>query len=233
MTTYGLRNIETGRFVRVAQENKSTGYLAFRLSEDVDAPRWETVSLADLVTLIVEDRPEYESTLAVPAWGGFRPELNVYQPVRFRSEFGYDVEGGDPVTKAEWIETFNLGDVYDFRQPISQTRSIDNTHYGVLQALFTQYDMDRHENMSVALIAHKEGGVFSLRGDIGLTSDRGPARIVGVADVPEDWPISDDQLNHKPFDDTKWSLLLLDKTELENWVDFERIDTKSSLSPAA
>ncbi|NTF18264.1 hypothetical protein G6L37_07575 [Agrobacterium rubi] len=233
MATYGIRNKETGRIVRKAIVHRTNAMKFFHLSEDIDDPKWEVADFADLVRTFVENRTDGESTSWVPSWGQLLIDGQRYQPIRFRTERDYDVEGGDPVTTREWLETFDLGTVYELRTSVCQTRSIDEVHYGILQGLFGRYDMDRHEHMSLAMIAHSGEGTPNLHGDMGMTRDHGPSRIIGLADLPEDWPISDEQLNHKPFADTRWSLVLLDKTELESWLDFDDIETNASFGNIA
>jgi hypothetical protein len=91
--------------------------------------------------------------------------------------------------------------------------------------------MDRIDTMSLALVWYN--GVMHVRGDIGWTHDKGPARIVGVADLPERWTLTEEQQAYKPFENAKIALLLLDAAELEGWLDFDQIDPDTRLNAAA
>jgi len=121
--------------------------------------------------------------------------------------------------------------VYDLRPSLYQTTSIDSIHYGILQGIFPTYDMDRHENMSIAIVAHQRGSQINMRGDIGLTEEKGPSRVVDYAVLPDDWPLTEEQAGHRPYgDETAHALLLLDTAGLEVWLDFDQMDVDVSLS---
>jgi hypothetical protein len=227
--TYGLRNPTTGRVIRLAENLAFHGDYSCHLSEVTDLPYWKVGNFADLVETICEDRPRQTSTQKKPEWRSVNPQ--VCQPIAFITEVGRDVEGGDPVCRTERLETFDLGFVLDLRQPMNRTVGIDTQHYGIMQNIFTRYDMDRIDTMSLALVW--SNGPMHVRGDIGLAHDKGPARIIGVADLPERWPITPEQAAHKPFPDAKISLVLLDTSELVTWLDFDQIDPDNRLNAAA
>jgi hypothetical protein len=227
--TYGLRNPTTGRIIRLAENLAFHGDSSCHLSEAPELPYWKVENFADLVTTICEDRPSKISHRNVPEWRSVNP--HECQPIGFITEVGRDVDGGDPVFRTERLVTFDLGIVLDLRKPLNRTVGIDTQHYGIMQTIFTKYDMDRIDTMSLALVW--SNGPMHLRGDIGLTHDKGPARIIGVADLPGRWPLTPEQEAHKPFPDAKISLVLLDTAELVTWIDFDQIDPDNRLNAAA
>jgi hypothetical protein len=226
--TYGLRNPATGRIIRLAENLAFHGDSSCHLSEAPDLPYWKT-GFSDLVATICEDRPREKSHRGIPEWRSVDPKT--CQPIAFITEVERDIAGGDPVCRTERLETFDLGTVLDLRQPMNRTVGIDTQHYGIMQNIFTKYDMDRIDTMSLALVWYN--GVMHVRGDIGWTHDKGPARIVGVADLPERWTLTEEQQAYKPFEDAKIALLLLDTAELESWLDLDQIGPDTSLNAAA
>jgi hypothetical protein len=226
--TYGLRNATTGRIIRLAENLAFHGDSSCHLSDSPDLPYWKT-GFADLVATICEDRPREKSHRGIPEWRSVDPKT--CQPIAFITEVERDIAGGDPVCRTERLETFDLGVVLDLRQPMNRTVGIDTQHYGIMQTIFTKYDMDRIDTMSLALVWYN--GVMHVRGDIGWTHDKGPARIVDVADLPGRWPLTEEQQAYKPFEDAKIALLLLDTAELESWLDLDQIDTDTRLNAAA
>ncbi len=225
--TYGLRNPTTGRIIRLAENLAFHGDSSCHLSEAPELPYWKVKNFADLVTTICEDRPRATSHRNVPEWRSINP--HECQPIAFITEVERDIEDGDPICRTERLKTFSIGNIYDLRAARHQTSDIAHIHYGLMQKIFIRYDMDRIETMSLATIWHR-GGYPSVVGDIGLTHDKGPARIVGITDLPEDWPLTEEQQAHKPFPDAKISLLLLDTAELVTWLDFDQIDPDTRLN---
>jgi hypothetical protein len=215
---YGLRNPKTGRIIRIN---------SFMLSEDLRDPVWR-VELTDLVATFCEDREVFQANATVPCWGVV--DVRACEPIRHVIDTEYDVEGGDPVSVTKRIERFDIGNVYDFRGDMNFGGDIASKHYGPMQSVFSAYDMDKVETMSLGLVFF-DGGFANLRGDIGLTRDRGPARIVGVADVPSDWPLTDAQIDHRHG--WKRSLILLDTAELESWLDFDNVDADPTIKCSA
>lgn len=222
---YGLRNTENGRIIRIAENLAFHGDYSCHLSEDPALPYWKVQNFADLVTTVCEDRPRAKSTCKTPEWRAVNP--HACQPIAFITEVGRDIEGGDPVSRTERLVTFELNAVLDLRNPLNQTTAIDTVHYGIMQNIFTRYDMDRIETMSLALTWLDD--VQAAIGEIGLTHEKGPARIIGVADLPADWQLTEEQKEFKPAPGAKASLLLLDTAELVSWLDFDQIDPDNRL----
>jgi hypothetical protein len=227
--TYGLRNPTNGRIIRLAENLAFHGDYSCHLSESPDLPYWKVEKFSDLVMTVCENIPEKDSHRKTPAWRTVNP--HACQSIAFITEVGRDIEGGDPVCRTERLETFDLGIVLDLRQPMNRTVGIDTQHYGIMQTIFSRYDMDRIDTMSLALVWYN--GLLHVRGDIGLTHDKGPARIIGVADLPGRWPLTEEQQAHNPFPDAKIALLLLDTAELETWLDFDQIHPDTGLNAAA
>lgn len=226
---YGLRNPTTGRIIRLAENLAFHGDYSCHLSEAPELPYWKVKSFAHLVETICENRPQEQSYKNVPEWGTVSPWI--CQPIGFITEVGRDIEGGDPVSITERLVTFEVGFILDLRQSINRTAKINTKHYGVMQHIFARYDMDRIETMSLALVW--SNGPMQVRGDIGMTHDKGPARIIDVAALPEDWQLTEEQKAYEPFPDANISLLLLDTSELESWLDFDQIDPDTRLNAAA
>lgn len=227
--TYGLRNPKTGRIIRLAENLAFHGDSSCHLSEEPGLPYWKVKNFANLVSTICEDRPRQISNSKTPEWRSVNP--HECQPIAFITEVGRDVDGGDPVCRTERLMTFDLGNVFDAREPLCRTVGIDTQHYGIMQTIFTQYDMDRIDTMSLALVW--SSGATHMRGDIALTHDKGPARIIGVAELPARWPLNEEQEAFKPFHDEKIFLVLLDTSELVTWIDFDQIDPDNRLNAAA
>jgi hypothetical protein len=227
--TYGLRNPMTGRIIRLVENRAFHGDSSCYLSESPNNPYWQVANFADLVTTWTVDPTEKESDRKAPEWRFVNP--HACQPIGFITEVEHDVNGGDPVSRTERLVTFEIGSVYDLREPINRTMAIETQHYGIMQETFTRYDMDRIDTMSLAIVWHE--GHLHLRGDIGLTHDKGPARIVEVADIPAHWPLTEEQMAYQPFPEAKVSLLLLDTAELVTWLDFEPIHGDSKLAKTA
>lgn len=222
---YGLRDPKTGLIARISRQLSGCS-----LSFEPSKPFWMTTSLAGLITTYCEIEPEAPSSSA-PRWSAeISPKLCT--PIRFLTECDHDIAGGDPIARREFLQSFDLGSVYDLRNSLYRGGDLTNIHYGRMQQLFTNYDMDKIEHQSLAIVS-KSGAHPNLRGDIGITHDIGPARIMGVADVPEDWVFSSEQTEHfKELAAKGWTqmLVLLDSHELENWLDFDSIDPDTSLS---
>lgn len=144
----------------------------------------------------------------------------------------FDIEGGDPISTTHHIKTFSIGSVFDARPARVHGGDLTNIHYGIMQTIFSRYDMDKIDHQSLGIIPYKDG-TPQLLGDLILTSDIGPARIVGVVDLPKDWKLTAAQTEEfAAMTDAGWqfALVLSDSHELESWLDFDEFEPNAKLN---
>lgn len=227
---YGLRSRVTGLVARV--ETVSGGIYGPKcaLTFDKSKPYWKTFDLQGLIMTVLEDRPRYNAMPETPIWNGV--DIGECDPVRFFEHCEYGPEGGDPVSVVQSMQTFTL-DIVDMRDNVFQTADITKIHYGAMQSLFHRYDMDKIDRMALAIVAvAREVDPYDslgIVGDIGVTDIRGPCRIVEVAPLPEDWELNDAQNAQRELGMVH-RLVLLDKEEIQSWIDYDTIDTVAPAS---
>jgi hypothetical protein len=218
---FGLRNRKTGLVVRL--ETVSGGIYGPKagLTYDLGCPFWQTDNVQDLIMTAFEDRPPYNAHPETPTWNGI--DVSECDPVRFFEHIEYGPGGGDPVAVTQYMRTFEF-EIIDLRETRFQTADIMNIHYGIMQKIFSAYDMDKIDTMALAVVPVPAGTVTTgLRGDIGITATRGPCRIVEEVFLPSEWELTTVQMAQRE-EGLEHRLLLLDKADLAVWFDYDTID---------
>jgi hypothetical protein len=221
---YGLRNRNTGLVVRVGVVEGGIYGPKHALTYDRDRPFWKTDDVQGLIMTALEDRPRYNALPETPTWNGV--DVRECDPVRFFEHCEYGPQGGDPIAVTQYMKTFEF-EILDMRDARYQTADVMTVHYGPMQTILKRYDMDKIDSMALAIVGfHPVVGVaddLGLVGDIGITTTRGPCRIVEVVPVPDDWELNELQRKERE-DGTKHRLVLLDAADLGSWFDYDTID---------
>ena len=216
---YGLRNLDTGRIARLSTPSWDDGEHPCRyLSYDVEDGYWKTDSVASLVETIVDvDRALDKGTASVPATTGF--DLARCQPIVFIVEEEFGEAGGDPIRRSEYIRSFELDPIHDFRGDASRTTDIDKVDAARLGSLFSRFDRDRVADQALAIL-HFDAETGSPAFEVGVTHQKGPAEIVAYVAVPKWWPLNEEQRKNPD----RIALVLLDARELGRSLDFDQFD---------
>jgi hypothetical protein len=221
---FGLRNRNTGLVMRVETVNGGIYGPKHALTYDRDRPFWKTGDIQGLIMTVLEDRPRYNALPETPTWNGV--DVRECDPVRFFEHCEYGPEGGDPIAVTHYMKTFDF-EVLDMRDARYQTADVMKVHYGPMQRIFQRYDMDKIDTMALAIVGFvpevDATDDLGLVGDVGITTTRGPCRIVEVVRAPDDWELNELQQKERE-DGMEHRLVLLDAADLAAWFDYDTID---------
>lgn len=179
-TTFGLRDTETGRFVRISVDvSGDTDYAGFTFEDyGVGTMRYERATVADVLASTLEDSRKYFiSNPDRPAWSGI--QVDALQPVCFVKTEIFD--GGDPVSGSFHTLEFDFpprfqGDVHPFMQKGDRTDAI-RTMFG------PGYDADRHFLVLADVSEHPIEEGMAVAESLWSVGE-----AVASAPLPDDWP---------------------------------------------
>lgn len=213
-TTFGLRDRESGRFLRVeCQSNTGKDFCGDEtctFSDYEGDPRFECESLARLISVMASDVDWFNSERTRPCHGKFRMED--FEPWAFVHEEVHDEIGGDPVEVRQHASRLKLpafvqGEAMNSVQP-EQT---------ILERAFGATADLAEDAWPFVTILRPEGPIEE--GMIVANHMYGFGIVVAEAAVPADWPIDPG----RPFDrkDPAFRLVLA-RADLLRDLDFVR-----------
>lgn len=196
-TTYCLRHLPTGRFVRMTVEPNGpqeefcgAETCALTVKEaHLAEQRFEAASLYDLLPVMAHDQQWYNSSRERPMWNGLSMADCI--PVVIERSFEYDALGGDPVATSERAIALRLPK--NFEGKVIPTEQPKKT--AELVSLFGEAGDVPDDAWPFVSVVKLDGSAVEL-GMFVVNPHQGRGVIVAETAVPPRWPVDPG----RPFD---------------------------------